>query len=347
MKPTALLLLPCLLFTSCHGQIPNNAASEERTIHNKVTGDTAAALGSSIMVIYQDRKQQYWFGSWETGVYWYDGKTLINYTKEHGLSGNRIDEIQEDSLGNIYFTHCHPTSAITRFDGQSFTTLKPVLSNNWRLQEGDLWFKHAYQHEKVYRYDGTTLHELNLPKPLHQTNRFEIYSIYKDRMGNVWFGTNPVGVCRYNGTQFDWITEEDVTEFRDEGANGVRSMVEDAQGNFWFNTEYRYRIYDSVGKDVFYVRHLSIGGLDGKEDSPLDEYLSVVRDTQNHLWFVTYMDGVWEYDGTKVTHHPVQVNGKDISLFSIYRDQEGTLWLGTHENGAFWWNGHAFDRFEP
>ncbi len=43
--------------------------------------------------------------------------------------------------------------------------------------------------------------------------------------GNIWFGTNPVGVCRYDGKSFEWITEEDVTEFRNEGANGVRSIM--------------------------------------------------------------------------------------------------------------------------
>ena len=45
------------------------------------------------MVVYQDKKNQYWFGSWETGVYKYDGKPLINFTTKHGLSNNRADEI--------------------------------------------------------------------------------------------------------------------------------------------------------------------------------------------------------------------------------------------------------------
>jgi hypothetical protein len=53
-------------------------------------------------------------------------------------------------------------------------------------------------------------------------------------------------VCRYDWKLFEWITEEDVTEFRNEGANGVRSITEDKNGDFWFNTEYRYSFYDNA-----------------------------------------------------------------------------------------------------
>ena len=332
-----------VLLTSCNGQITKRKIKTE----NIVEGDTVRELGSSIMVIYQDSKNNYWFGSWETGVYKYDGKKLINYTTKHGLPNDRIDEIKEDETGNIYFTSCHPTSTVVKFNGNTFTTLLPISSNDWRLKPTDMWFKHAYRNEKVYRYDGITLYELQLPKPTNLPNPFEIYSIYKDKKGNIWFGTNPVGVCRYDGKSLDWITEDDVTEFRNEGANGVRSIIEDQKGDFWFNTEYRYVVYDNrtLKSDKFYTRHKSIGGLDGKKDSNLDEYLSSAIDDNGNLWFVTYLDGVWKYDGTKITHYDVQEKSKQITLFSIYKDNKGDLWLGTHENGAYKLNGKAFEKF--
>jgi ligand-binding sensor domain-containing protein len=65
------------------------------------------------------------------------------------------------------------------------------------------------------------------------------------------------------------------------------------------------------------------------------------------LWFVTYRNGVWKYDGTIVTHYPVQKDAKDITIFSIYKDTNGVLWLGTHENGAFKFNGTTFEKFTP
>lgn len=345
MKLSILLFLSILtLLTSCKGQTKEQQVKTEYIL----TGDTVTELGSSIMLIYQDSKNNYWFGSWETGVYKYDGKSIVNYTTKHGLANNRIDAINEDNSGNIYFTSCHPNSTISKFDGEIFTTFSAIPSTDWKLKSTDMWFKHSYRTEKVYRFDGTTLFELEFPKPPNLSNPFEIYSIYKDQIGNIWFGTNPVGVCRYDGKSFEWITEEDVTELHNQGANGVRSITEDENGDFWFNTEYRYSVYDSttLKNNKFYSRHKSIGGLDGKMNSHLNEYLSSIIDNNNDLWFVTYLDGVWKYDGMKITHYTVKENSKNISLFSIYKDNNGDLWLGTHENGAFKFNGQTFDKFK-
>jgi len=334
-----------ILVTFCNGLTTNQKVKTQ----NIIKGDTVAELGKSIMVIYQDKNNNFWFGSWETGVYKYDGKELVNYTTKHGLLNNRIDEIKEDKFGNIYFTSANTTSAISKFNGKTFTTLKAVPSESWKLESTDIWFKYSYGNTgKVYRYDGITLFELQFPNPPNLSNPFDVYSIYKDQKGNIWFGTNPVGVCRYDGKTFNWITEEDVTEFRNEGANGVRSITEDKNGDFWFNTEYRYSVYDftTLNSNKFYTRYESIGGLDGKQDSDLDEYLSTVRDNNNNLWFVTYRNGVWKYDGTIITHYSVQDNSMDITLFSIYKDNNGDLWLGTHENGAYKFNGTTFEKFK-
>ena len=334
-----------ILLSSCKGQTTKHDVKPDQIIK----GETVSELGNSIMVIYQDRKNVYWFGSWDTGVYKYDGKSLTNYTTKHGLINNRIDEIKEDESGNLYFVSFNTMSKITKFDGNTFSTLSAISSNDWQLQKTDMWFRHSFENsKKVYRYDGITLHELQIPNPPNLTNPFDVYSIYKDQKGNMWFGTNPVGVCRYDGKSFDWITEEDVTEFRNEGANGVRSITEDKNGDFWFNTEFRYSIYDSITlkSNNFYTRHESIGGLDGKTDSALDEYLSTVRDNHNNLWFVTYRDGVWKYDGKTISHYVVQDNAKNITLFCIYKDNNGQLWLGTHENGAFKFNGSTFEKFK-
>lgn len=349
MKLKTLLFFSILsILTSCNGQTYN---SENPNFLKEiyVKGDTVKELGSSIMVIYQDKKNTYWFGSWKTGVYRFDGKTLINYTTKHGLHNNRVDDIKEDKSGNLYFTGMNPNSTLTKFDGKSLTKIIARPSNEWKLEANDLWLKNAYQTGKVYRFDGKTFYELTIPKPPNLSNPFEIYSIYKDQKGNIWFGTNPVGVCRYDGKSFEWITEEDVTEFRNEGANGVRSITEDINGDFWFNTENRYSVYDSITlkSNKFYTRHESIGSLDGKNTSGLKEYLSTVRDNKNNLWFVTYRNGVWKYDGTKITHYVVQDNSKDITLFSIYKDNNGDLWLGTQENGAYKFNGKTFEKFKP
>ena len=70
------------------------------------------------MLVYQDKKNNYWFGSWEDGLYKYDGKTILHFTTKCGLPNNRIDEIKEDNSGNVYFIQARSI----KFDGAIFVS---------------------------------------------------------------------------------------------------------------------------------------------------------------------------------------------------------------------------------
>lgn len=313
-------------------------------------------LGNNIMLVYQDKKNNnFWFGSHQDGIYKYDGTKIIHYTTKNGLPHNRIEEIKEDKFGNIYF---NTNNGISKFDGFNFTTLNEASTANskWKLNKDDVWFKSPHYSGQVYRYDGKMLYKLQLPKiKLGETyiakysnhpNPYGVYTIYNDSKGNIWFGTATLGACRYNGKIFNWISEEDVTEIHNGPANGVRSIIEDKDGYFWFNTIYRYNIYN-VHTQPFYSKEKGIGSLDGKKNGNLNEYLSIAKDNNNDLWIATYNAGVWQYNGKKITQYAVQDDGKNITLFSIYNDNNGCLWLGTHSNGVFKFNGKTFEKFNP
>jgi ligand-binding sensor domain-containing protein len=242
--------------------------------------------------------------------------------------------------------------------------------HEWKLRPDDLWFRCTQDSGLIYRYDGEKLHRLifsghrladefmakhlSMNHPSLRNSAYSVYTIYKDSRGNVWFGTAAAGACRYDGKSFDWITETDVSELHDGPSNGVRSIIEDKDGYFWFNTMYRYNIYGSHSTSgnnpdqeaSWYTREKSIGSLDGREDGDLTEYLSIARDNHDALWFATYRDGVWRYDGKKITHFPVKDGSKDITLFTIYKDHAGDLFLGTHETGTYKFNGKTFERFQ-
>jgi len=182
MKLTTLLFFSMLsILTSCNGQNSNSKKHSAALEEMKVKGDTVKELGSSIMVIYQDKKNTYWFGSWKTGVYKYDGKTLLHYTTKHGLYTDRVDDIKEDESGNLYFSGMNPNATITKFDGNSFSTIKATPGKDWKLEANDLWLLNPHQNkQKVYRFDGDTLYELTLPNPPGFNNAIE-----KETFGSV------------------------------------------------------------------------------------------------------------------------------------------------------------------
>lgn len=104
--------------TSCNGQTPTTqSVISDKSSPLISIGDTVKELGKNILLVYQDTKNNYWFGSNIDGVYRFDGKTIIHFTTKDGLSHKRIDEIKEDKSGNIYFT---PGKGICQFNGQTF-----------------------------------------------------------------------------------------------------------------------------------------------------------------------------------------------------------------------------------
>lgn len=313
--------------------------------YSQALGDTVSQPGSNIMVVFQDSKYRYWFGSWETGLYTFDGKTIVNFTTKHGLPGNRIEEIREDKFGNIFI---NTNAGLCKYDGREIISIpEPInYTSQWNLQPDDLWFK-SRKMGYVNRYDGKFLHTLKVPKSIvgeeylkshpNAYDPYGIYYIYRDSKGHIWFGMSLLGTFRYDGKTFDWISEPDLTELHGGPANGVRSIIEDREGYFWFNSEYRYKVLDrkTIGTEPFYEKHKSIGSLDGNKAGNMNEYLSITKDNDNNLWIATYRNGVWKYDGKEIRHYSIQENGKDINLFYIYNDKIGNIWLGTHQNGIW------------
>lgn len=356
MKSNVILFLSTLTFiTSCGGQPSNAKKHTAQSEEVFVLGDTVNELGNNIMVVHQDKKNVYWFGSWETGLYRYDGKTITNFTTKHGLPNNRIDEIKEDKQGNIYFNN---GGQVSKFDGQNF--IQVGLSNNsnnqWKLEPDDLWFK-SYQHSGlVYRYDGQNLNRLKFPKtkegddytakfPHVNYSPYDVYIIYQDSKRNIWFGTGALGVCQYNGETFTWLSKQEL-EFDLETSFGIRSIIEDNDGKFWFsNSLHRFNVYGQKSTAKF-QKEKGIGSLDGKQNGDLVAIISMEKDNDD-LWMATYNHGVWRYDGKQTYYYPVKNNGKDITVFSIYKDNNSELWLGTHENGAYRFNGKTFEKFKP
>lgn len=355
--------------TSCSGQTTyqNSSRTVDDPNSNLARGEVVLELAKAITSVIQDENGAYWFGSDGHGVYRSDGKTIVNFTVDDGLCDNHIRGVQQDQAGNLYFSS---SRAISKFDGRTFTTLKVAESDSpnsgWRLQASDLWFAGGQDSGAVYRYDGEYLHRLEFPRtkrgdehllryppselPHASYSPYDVYTIYKDRRGSIWFGTATLGVCRYDGKSFDWLYEDHLTNTPGGGSFGIRSIIEDKDGKFWFcNTKYRYKISpsDSSGDGdglIRYEREDGVGDLAAmNEETPL-YFAFVVEDEEGDLWMGTYGD-VWRYDGKSMTRYPIGDDSKTVWISSLYQDEHGDLWLGAREAGAYKFNGKTFDRF--
>jgi ligand-binding sensor domain-containing protein len=81
---------------------------------------------SGIRAILQDRNGNYWFGSHNEGVSYYNGKSFEYFTTNEGLSDNQIRSIQEDKNGKILFG---TAKGVSVYDRGNFTTYQSNLNN--------------------------------------------------------------------------------------------------------------------------------------------------------------------------------------------------------------------------
>ncbi len=366
IKNYAFLLLPIYL-SSCNGQNKpeniNNNVTQQTSVPPKESNIyifnaiTATEIDKNIRSIFQDKNGNYWFGTNGMGVYRYDGRTLIQCTVKTGLSNNQVQSIQEDDSGNMWFGT--GLFGVSKFDGRIFSTLtnkENLQLNNgsksdWKIEPNDLWF---YAGSGVYHYHGNSFVYLPLDKPSfnskqpqsspYNLSRYAVYSILKDKKGNVWFGTQAQGVCRYDGKSFTWFTEK--------GLNGsaVLGLFEDSKGNLWFGNNgaglFRYDgkslINFTEEKGLSNIQ-FKISGKSGP--GTLARVYTINEDNYGNLWVGTVDAGVWKYDENTLTNYTIKEGLTSNAVNTIYKDKNGELWFGTDENGVCKFNGKTFTEF--
>lgn len=367
------LLLLVVSVTSCNPQnkpkdgissVPEQTTVPEEATNNVVFGASITTeIDDNIRSIFQDKTGIYWFGTNAAGVYRYDpkqaaGKALTQFTEKDGLADNQIQSIQEDKTGNLWFGTGR--FGVSRFDRKTFTTFSAkeslTVSNEWEKEPDDLWF---YAGGGAYRYNGNSLTYLPFPKPDFDAkyspnppeplSRYAVYCTLKDSKGNLWFGTQANGVCRYDprravGKTFTWFTEKGLA------GPAVLALFEDKNGNIWFgnNGSGLFR-YD--GSSLINITEEK--GLSNREfrasnkpgPGTLARIYSINEDNKGNLWIGTVDAGVWRYDSNQLTNYTTKDGLTSNAVNTIYKDRKGELWFGTDGNGVCKFNGFSFTKF--
>ncbi|MBK8340657.1 MAG: hypothetical protein IPK99_12000 [Flavobacteriales bacterium] len=226
------------LLMACNGQHSAHASVEGATVDTALGGaitDTAQ-IAEYIVAAFEDSKGNLWFGTNGQGVARWDGNSLRYFSIGEGLIGDVVTDIAEDRAGNLWFgTH----SGASRFDGKAFTSFgsaeglhgsgcKVLVDHN-----GGIW---AGTSEGVFRLHGSRFATFELPvlvtdTPAYKMAPGKVWDVFEDSKGNIWFGRDGYGACKYNGSTFTHFSKKDGL-----CSNNVASIVEDPQGNIWFGS---------------------------------------------------------------------------------------------------------------
>lgn len=309
---------------------------------------------SGIRAIFQDGKGNYWIGSHNEGVSFFNGKSFEYFTTNEGLADNQIRSIQEDENGIIWFG---TANGISSYDGKSINN-HPVYGNSkteWAKTDNDQWFNAGNQ-QGVYRYDGQKLNYLAFPNPkvISSGNLYAVTGISKGKNKMLWFGTY-AGVFGYNGNQFTTINDETLRLTEESEKMHVRSILEDSQGRLWIGNNGIGVILKSGDSIINFskekgklipMNEFEANALSKKfaKNTGLQAVFAIAEDSEGNIWFGDRDSGAWKFDGENLINYTIDDNLSTPMIWSIYKDNNDNLLFGMANGGVYKFNGKSFDK---
>lgn len=304
---------------------------------------------SAIRAIFQDRKGNYWFGSHNEGVCFYNGKSFVYYTTDDGLSDNQIRSIQEDKNGNIWIG---TANGISLYVEGNFTNYPPKNNNpiDWNVANGDLWF-YAWEEDGINRFDGINMNYLIFPKPKEYKygSSLGVTGITKDNQGKVWIATY-AALFSFDGKKLNTFDNESFNLNTDETLH-IRSVLADSKGRIWIGNngigvllmEDNSIINFSEENNLIHPTSTRSG--DNKsQPSTLEHTFAIEEDSQGNIWFGDVYTGAWKYDGKTLKNYLVNDNPSKPMIWTIYKDNKDNLLFGMADGNIFKFNGKAFEK---
>lgn len=366
-----LLLSVC---TSCNAQNkdPNTGTTKDRSrlIKNHFITEYPDEF-FYVQCGLNDRTGHLWFGCAGDGIYYYDGASFTNFTRNDGLCHNDILCCAEDKNGDIWFgtrngvivyrsTGKPPvktdfTSLLIRehvvnpATGEKIPyTYQPADNFVWNIypdRSGKIWFGtnnglYTCDLKPSGRFDfNRFLDNPNIINAQH-LNLKDITSIKEDPSGKMWFVsgfTAEEGICCYDGTTLGNFTPEGIR-------SSYRTITEMRNGNLLFlNSFHGVYVYDGT----------TFNNLSEKIGITGDTLTNVIEDKAGTLWFARCSNnmknggdgGVWRYDGESLELLTTKNGLSHNCVFTIVEDTYSNIWFGTRNTGLCRYDGRTFTNF--
>ncbi|MFN8355265.1 MAG: two-component regulator propeller domain-containing protein [Spirosomataceae bacterium] len=176
--------------------------------HQSIINKQQLSLKVSYSIL-EDKVGNIWFASGEDeGICRFDGRTLSSITPPN--FGN-VYHIAQDQSGNLWFATAR--HSICRYDGYELTKRFFKTPNGADIaheallaasKTGKLWFADYTQRGVIYAYSGQSLTQLSTKEGLPNE---PTWFVMDDNAGNQWFGTQRLGLYRYDGKTFTSFSE--------------------------------------------------------------------------------------------------------------------------------------------
>jgi len=297
-----------------------------------------------VMSLFEDSNGLLWIGTKGKGVGKYDGHELIFLTMEDGLCGNDVTNIIEDNEGNIWFG---TYTDMCKYNGGNFVSFqkdsdgKPALGWGWKDVKkdklDDIWIN---THHGMFIYSSKSsltlkkqFKEWFAPFDLSQKENSSFCNTpglvsmdLLDSKGNRWFGTDGLGVFKYDGNAYEHFTKNDGLR-----SNNISSIVEGNDGKIWFSCIEGLQPDNNANGGVAYYEQGEIFNFLNTNMFTDESFYEVFVDSNNNTWLISSENGVYKYNGIEFTLYELPhdfIIQNDFGIQTIFEDSRNRIWFG-------------------
>lgn len=288
--------------------------------------NTNPQIAEYIRVIFQDKNNNFWFGTNGYGVAHYNGDSISYFSIQQGFNGYQITGITEDTEKNIWFS---TDQGVVKYDWTTTENGQKKFMNYtdqlyfggqrfWSIfadRKGNVW---AGGSKGVFLFNGSNWSEFKLPLLEPITGDFitkiTAWSIIEDHNNDIWISTNGYGAFKYDGKSFTQLSKKDgLTD------NSIDVIIQDSKNRMWFGTRFGgVSRYDGNTFTNFTAQD-SIGN---------DEVCSIFEDKDGNIWMSSEGYGVYCYDGEFFKNYRKEEGLGVRAVQAIFQDREGKIWVG-------------------
>ncbi len=311
---------------------------------NKTVIKTGLKINSATC-IFEDGKNQLWFGSRKDGLFLYDRKLnkcnqyLYNRQDSSAHSKYAIYCITEDHTGKLWIGREHYGLDILDVDRKTFYNYYPnafdgeslgshTIYSFCRDRNNSIWlgtFNGGVNLARVQKFG----HFKNKGNDLDGLNHNNILSFCEDRLKNIWVSTDGGGLNYYETLKGKFVHYlHDSKNAKSISNNFVTNVMEDHAGTIWAGFwDGGLDKFNKANNEFIHYRH------DPLNPASLvsNNVWKIFEDSDFNLWIgtTTGLD-LLNRSTREFTHYNKANNGlSENSIFDIFEDYDHNIWVGT------------------